>query len=74
MMHLPSQTVIKQLRNNYPNGSRVKLITMDDPHAPEPGIKGTVLGVADLGSIMVAWDNGCSLSVALLGVDKCSRI
>ena len=73
MMHLPSQAIVEQLRNNYPTGCRVKLDTMDDPHAPEPGTEGTVLGVDDIGSIMVAWDNGCTLSVAL-GADKCSRI
>lgn len=37
---------------------------MDDPQAPPIGTKGTVRGVDDIGSIMVAWDNGCGLSVA----------
>lgn len=33
----------------------------------------TVLGVDDAGSIMVKWDNGCSLSV-VYGADRCHRI
>ena len=45
---------------------------MDDPQAPPVGTKGTVRGVDDIGSIMVAWDNGCGLSVAY-GEDICRR-
>ena len=33
----------------------------------------SVIGVDDLGSIMVRWDNGCGLSVAW-GADRCRRI
>jgi len=45
---------------------------MDDPQAPPIGTKGTVLGVDDIGSIMVAWDSGGSLSV-IYGEDICRR-
>ena len=45
---------------------------MDDPQAPPVGTKGTVRGVDDIGSIMVAWDNDCGLSVAY-GEDICQR-
>ena len=45
---------------------------MDDPQAPPVGTKGTVRGVDDIGSIMVAWDNGCGLNVAY-GEDICRR-
>lgn len=41
--------------------------------APPIGTKGTVRGVDDIGSIMVRWDNGCTLSVAY-GEDMCRRI
>ena len=34
---------------------------------------GTVIGVDDIGSIMVRWDNGCGLSVAY-GEDRCRRV
>jgi hypothetical protein len=46
---------------------------MDDPQAPPVGTKGTVRGVDDIGSIMVAWDNGCGLSVAY-GEDTCKVV
>jgi hypothetical protein len=43
---------------------------MDDPQAPPVGTRGTMRGVDDIGSVMVAWDNGCGLSVAY-GEDAC---
>ncbi|QBX15554.1 hypothetical protein Javan191_0023 [Streptococcus phage Javan191] len=45
---------------------------MDDIQAPPTGTKGTVRGVDDIGSIMVSWDNGSSLSLAY-GVDTFRR-
>lgn len=61
---------IESLKKEFPVGSRVELIKMDDKQAPPIGIKGTVLGVDDIGSIMVAWDNGSSLNV-IYGEDEC---
>jgi len=40
---------------------------------PKEKPKGTVVGVDDIGSIMVRWDSGSSLSVAF-GEDLCRRI
>lgn len=64
---------VERLRWEYPVGSRVELVQMDDVQAPPIGTKGTVRGVDDIGSIMVRWDNGCGLSVAY-GEDMCRRI
>ncbi len=51
-------------RLNYPPGTRLELISMDnDPIPIPPGTRGTVLGVDDAGSIMMRWDNGRSLSL-----------
>ncbi len=61
------------LRREYPAGCRVELLQMDDVQAPPIGTKGTVIGVDDIGSIMVRWDNGISLSVCY-GEDSCRRI
>lgn len=36
---------------------------MDDLQAPPAGTLGTVIGVEDIGSIMVNWDNGSGLNV-----------
>ena len=62
-MYRISDSVLKNLRADYPPGTRVKLIKMDDVKAPPKGTKGTVRGVDDVGSIMVSWDNGSGLSV-----------
>ena len=61
--------ILEELRKQYPVGSRVELIKMEDVQAPPNGTKGTVLGVDDIGSIMIAWDNGSSLNV-VYSVDK----
>ena len=67
------QEQLQRLRENYPKGARVELVQMDDFQAPPIGTQGTVIGVDDIGSIMVRWDNGSGLSVAW-GVDSCRRI
>lgn len=72
-MRFPSREVVEVLRKKYPVGTRVELAYMDDIQAPPIGTKGTVKGVDDIGSIMVSWDNGSSLSIAY-GEDSCRRI
>ena len=72
-MRFPSKEVVERIRSEYPVGTRVELVRMDDPQAPPVGTKGTVLGVDDIGSIMVAWDNGSGLSVAF-GEDLCRKV
>ena len=69
-MSFPSKELVESLRKRYPVGCRVELLRMDDPQAPPVGTKGTVRGVDDIGSIMVAWDSGSGLSVAY-GEDAC---
>lgn len=71
-MRFLSKEIVERIRKEYPVGSRVELVRMDDPQAPPVGTKGTVRGVDDIGSIMVAWDNGSGLSVAY-GEDICRR-
>ena len=61
------------LREQYPSGTRVELLRMDDFQAPPIGTRGTVIGVDDTGSIMVAWDSGGSLHV-LYGADECRKV
>ena len=72
-MRMPRREVIETLRKRYPQGSRVELDSMDDPQAPPQGTRGTVLGVDDIGSIMVAWDNGSGLHV-VYGEDRCHLV
>lgn len=72
-MRFPSKEVVERIRKEFPSGTRVELLRMDDPQAPPIGTQGTVLGVDDIGSIMVAWDNGSGLSVAF-GEDLCRKV
>ena len=72
-MRFPSKEVVERIRKEFPSGTRVELLQMDDPQAPPIGTQGTVMGVDDIGSIMVAWDNGSGLSVAF-GEDLCQKV
>lgn len=64
---------LKHLREEYPAGTQVELLEMDDVQAPPVGTKGTVRGVDDAGSLLMSWDTGGSLNV-VYGVDKVRKI
>ena len=72
-MRVISREALQALRECFPKGTRVELVQMDDPQAPPIGTKGTVIGVDDIGSIMVSWDNGSGLNVAY-GEDICRKV
>lgn len=50
---LELEKLVKETKVNFPKGSRVRLVYMDDPQAPKSGTLGTVKGVDDIGSILV---------------------
>lgn len=66
---------LNQLREEYPVGTRVELISMDDPYNKKlkPGCRGTVRWVDDIGTIHVSWDCGSSLGV-VYGEDSCKKV
>ena len=64
---------LENLRKEYPVGCVVKLISMEDVHAPNKGTLGKVFYVDDIGTIHVNWTNGSTLGI-LFGVDKIERI
>jgi hypothetical protein len=46
-----SQKEIEKIKEEYPAGTRIELIRMDDPYAPlEAGVQGTVNSVDDAGT------------------------
>lgn len=64
-MRMISAEALRHLREQYPKGTRVELLHMDDPYNTKliPGCKGTVRFVDDIGTIHVQWDCGSSLGV-----------
>lgn len=72
-MFFPSRDIVERVKKEYPTGTRVELVKMDDLQAPAIGTKGTVKGVDDTASIIVSWDNGSSLNV-VYGEDICRKI
>lgn len=51
-------------REQYPPGTRLCLIRMNDPYAPVPsGTRGTVEYVDDMDNIHMRWDNNRSLAI-----------
>ena len=72
-MKFPSREIVERILREYPAGTRVELVRMDDAQAPPVGTKGTVKGVDDTGSLLMRWDNGSGLNVAF-GEDICRKI
>ena len=68
-MHFPSREQIAALREQYPHGTKVKLLAMDDSQAPPVGTLGEILGVDDAAQLLVRWETGSSLSI-IFGVDR----
>lgn len=54
---------LAELRLQYPEGTRIELIFMEDKQAPKPGSKGTVKSIDDMGQIQMTWDAGSTLSI-----------
>ena len=69
----PSDETLASLRRAYPAGTRIELVEMSDFQAPPVGTQGTVLGVDDMGDLLVSWDTGSSLKV-IYGIDRCRKL
>lgn len=72
-MKFPNREIVERIRGEYPAGTRVELVRMDDVQAPPIGTQGTVEGVDGTASVMVAWDNGSHLHV-IYGEDACRKL
>lgn len=71
----PSHAIVQHLRNMYPKGTRVELVSMNDPYNRKlkPRDQGTVDFVDDMGTIFVDWDCGSGLGVAY-GEDRIRKL
>jgi len=73
-MKFPSKETVARLRAEYPVGTRIELVSMDDPYSKlRPGDRGTVTGVDDTGTIFANWDRGSGLGI-VYGVDQARRV
>ena len=75
MNDMPRKEIIDSLKREYPKGTRVELIGMNDPYDTKlkSGDKGTVVCVDSMGTIFVNWDCGSKLGVAY-GEDHIKKI
>lgn len=70
----PSRARINMLRAQYPKGTRVELVHTSDPYTKlQPGTKGTVEFVDDIGTIQINWDNGSGLGM-IPGEDEVRKL
>ena len=70
----PSREIVERLRKQSPRGTRVELISMNDPFTKlKPGDRGTVSMVDSIGTVFVDWDYGSGLGVAY-GEDHIRKI
>ena len=72
-MRFPNKEIVERVRREYPAGTRVELVRMDDVQAPPTGTLGTVTGVDDTASLLMRWDNGSHLNV-VYGEDVVCKI
>ncbi|MCD7810308.1 MAG: DUF4314 domain-containing protein [Ruminococcus sp.] len=61
-MQFPNKDQIEKIRQEYPVGTKVRLIEMDDKQAPPVGTVGVVEFVDDIGSVHTHWENGSGLA------------
>ncbi|MBS4010682.1 MAG: DUF4314 domain-containing protein [Roseovarius sp.] len=74
MPNFPSKDTVERLRKEYPHGTRVELVRMNDPYSRlKPGDKGTVDFVDDSGTLFCIWDSGSTLGV-VYGEDAVKKL
>lgn len=73
-MEMLTRKQVEELKQRYPEGTRVKLVRMDDPYRKmAEGTEGTVELVDDIGTIHVKWDVGIRLGV-VPGIDEITKV
>ena len=72
-MRFPSKEQIEMIRKEYPTGTKVELLAMDDKQAPPVGTIGEVIAVDDIGQLVMQWQNGSGLNL-IPGVDSFRKV
>lgn len=65
MRGFPTQNQVEKVKEMFPIGTVIELTEdMDDPYAPiKKGVQGEVVGVDDIGTLHMKWQNGRSLGL-----------
>ena len=65
MRGFPTDEQVKRIKEMYPVGTVIELtVEMNDPYHPiEKGMRGEVIGIDDIGTLIMKWQNGRSLGV-----------
>lgn len=69
----PDRKTVDFIKKEFPAGTRVRLLGMDDVQAPPAGTLGTVTAVDDAGHLLMSWDGGGSLSL-IFGEDRFEKV
>lgn len=65
----PSREQVESLRETYPTGTKITIVSMSDPYVNMPqGTTGVVTHVDDTGTVFAKWSNGSGLG-AVYGED-----
>ena len=62
-MNTPTLEELKALREKYPEGTKIRLLHMDDAQAPRMRSIGKVTCVDDIGTIHMKWESGSTLGI-----------
>lgn len=64
MLGTPDEKTVENLRKQYPKGTRIELISMDDPYSDlATGDRGSVILIDDSGTAHIRWDTGSGLGL-----------
>jgi hypothetical protein len=74
MCKFPGRKIVERLREEFPVGTKIELVEMNDPYSRlVPGDTGTVSYIDDIGTIHVNWERGSSLGL-VYDKDKYKKI
>ena len=74
-MNFPTRAQVEALRKQYPAGTKIRLISTDDPYtAAKPGDTAVVMAVDEAGQLVLHWTL-CNTSISLIpGVDRFEKM
>ena len=74
MNNFPKKEQVQELREQYPPGTRIELIYMEDLYSKlQPGTRGTVIQIDYIGTIHCNWDSGSGLGL-VYGEDRFRKL